>query len=686
MFVGITFLVQAGTLVSLISNRNRTLLNYDACTNEMLLIEYLHMHEQSPLSMKLFNYGPVSIPIPRLREKIEFKILQYFFIRSYRLPFEFKYANYMCMVLRNYVIALVEVRPITWFLVAVFVALNYARIRVIDPLFQADVCLSYATENHANILNALEGSAAFDSSDLSSTSSALHRLGRVLSSSVSATYANHVCEEYTLRVSFVLCGMTTLYLLGVFVASEIYIQKLIDRVLDVEEIFAYYDETTGMDGAGGAAVDLQQQRSSVLKMNSTQQQQMLHQIARKRASSSAGVEDLALLPSASQSFHHGAASGTATPRGRPTVMPPHRNDSITQSQYPSTSVTTPQKPRLQRIPTAQNLTPLETGEGMTTLTGNVDDEIASPEPAPKEFKPLLLSQYATKRNSLGRNSFKVLEERKSLAQEDIQNLRDILEKSHSKRFEESPIAAQDSAIGGDGPLAVTTTTTTGRNRGNSFLGTAGNSGKFGPFRGPSFGTANNNNASDYGLTRAPSVSSAPLPDISVLRREFSADVRSSFTIADIVPNSNNNNGGGNNNKIRIFGKSRRYLYLKCLDRIMQEEYFEHARAAKRASVSLDTSIAANVIANSSTNALNSLWSQSRDRVGSTAVASSPTLPSMPVDAANSVVVEHQASSLTLKEDSPSTSPGGAPIASSGSTLQRLFRTESPTPPLTSTGM
>jgi hypothetical protein len=76
----------------------------------------------------IFDYGPIAIPYPVLREKIEFKILQEYFIRNYNFRHEFRFADYLCRVLVNYVISLVEVRPITWLIIGVFVVLNWLRI------------------------------------------------------------------------------------------------------------------------------------------------------------------------------------------------------------------------------------------------------------------------------------------------------------------------------------------------------------------------------------------------------------------------------------------------------------------------------------------------------------------------------------------------------------------------------
>lgn len=154
MFVGITFIVQALVLVALINMRNTQLLTYDNSSAESLIVDYIQMHTHSvynglynhvylTIAQFFFNYGPITLNFPMLREKVEYKIIQEFFIRSYNLPAEFKFANYMCAVLKDYIISLVEVRPITWLSLAALVPLNIVRIVVVDPVYEPYVCSRY---------------------------------------------------------------------------------------------------------------------------------------------------------------------------------------------------------------------------------------------------------------------------------------------------------------------------------------------------------------------------------------------------------------------------------------------------------------------------------------------------------------------------------------------------------------
>jgi hypothetical protein len=148
LFVGINFVVESFLLVMLIESRNKVLLSHDNSSSEQLLLQYSELQSQGGIMKFLFDYGLVSIPVPTLREKIEYKIIQEYFVRSYNLPPEFKFANYLCTLLKNFVISLIEVRPISWLIIAFLVVLNFLRVVVIDPIFEYAVCDKFPTHFH----------------------------------------------------------------------------------------------------------------------------------------------------------------------------------------------------------------------------------------------------------------------------------------------------------------------------------------------------------------------------------------------------------------------------------------------------------------------------------------------------------------------------------------------------------
>jgi hypothetical protein len=85
-FMGLTFLLQGALFVALISIRNRLLRHFDHTKTDSLLSRVLELREEaSTLKNFLFDYGPITLHIP-LREKLEYKIIKGFFIKSYNLP------------------------------------------------------------------------------------------------------------------------------------------------------------------------------------------------------------------------------------------------------------------------------------------------------------------------------------------------------------------------------------------------------------------------------------------------------------------------------------------------------------------------------------------------------------------------------------------------------------------------
>lgn len=148
LFVGINFVLESFLLVALIDGRNKQLLRHDNSSSEKLLLGYLDLQRQGGIMKFLFDYGLVSFSVPALREKIEYKIIQEYFVRSYNLPAEFKFANYLCTLLKTFVFSLLEIRPISWLIVAMLAVLNFLRVILIDPIFEAHVCEKYPAHFH----------------------------------------------------------------------------------------------------------------------------------------------------------------------------------------------------------------------------------------------------------------------------------------------------------------------------------------------------------------------------------------------------------------------------------------------------------------------------------------------------------------------------------------------------------
>jgi hypothetical protein len=330
LFVGITFLFQSILLVSLIAYRNKKLLFYDSCTSESLFVEFIQFYENPghTISKFLYNYGPISLPFPELREKIEFKIIQEYFIRSYQLDPKFKFANYMCKVLKNYIISLVEVRPINWFRVGFLVALNYLRILIIDPIFQSHVCERYPQHitGHGS-----ESSGGGGHRRLAEAEPGHETI---------SDYGHHVCSDYTLRVVFVGVVGVTIYVMIILLASEVYMQRLIGKVLDDEETLQWLDTEEAV------AEEMKKHTSSVIGNNAFPHP---FELMTFNESMPAPERRGSFLPDAPVQPNPGAHQrmGSAGPPGGGAVVPNRKNSLGRRSfsyQSPLNETTAPEVP------------------------------------------------------------------------------------------------------------------------------------------------------------------------------------------------------------------------------------------------------------------------------------------------------------------------------------------------------
>jgi hypothetical protein len=197
LFIALSFIVQAALFIVLISTRNKLLRHYGSSCSSYLLKQYHQLadsyhHRKRWLDCwrySFFHYGPCLVPYPQLRENIEFKIIQQFFIYTYNLPMEFNFGSYSGETLKHYVIQLVHVRPITWLLLAGLVGVNYLRLYCLDGSVQDDIC-------HHDVKK---------------------------------------CLDYMLLYALLCITAISLSLIGLLIASEIYYRRLIDIVLDQEE-------------------------------------------------------------------------------------------------------------------------------------------------------------------------------------------------------------------------------------------------------------------------------------------------------------------------------------------------------------------------------------------------------------------------------------------------------------------
>lgn len=75
-------------------------------------------------------------------------MIEHHFIQTFFLPSQFNFAEYMTRRFKSHVITLVDVHPISWFILSLVMILNYIRIKVIDPIFQESVCHNFSDDHH----------------------------------------------------------------------------------------------------------------------------------------------------------------------------------------------------------------------------------------------------------------------------------------------------------------------------------------------------------------------------------------------------------------------------------------------------------------------------------------------------------------------------------------------------------
>ncbi len=134
LFITLNFILQAICLVLLTLKQNKTLNEYAVHTTWDLVEEYEALKtKENSWELWIFQKAPGWIHL-RLRDAIESKICEGYFIHVHGLPKEFNYANYMCRSCIRYMLKLIEVAPINWVMLAILVCCNLFRIAVIDPV------------------------------------------------------------------------------------------------------------------------------------------------------------------------------------------------------------------------------------------------------------------------------------------------------------------------------------------------------------------------------------------------------------------------------------------------------------------------------------------------------------------------------------------------------------------------
>ena len=144
---------------------------------------------------------------------MEYKIIEEYFLRCFSLPEQFHFAEYMSVRFQSFIFELVEVSPISWFVLIALVGINYGRIVLIDPLLQQEVCLKFGRHRHPHPPPPMNHN---------NTSPGHYPPNEHISPA---------CDQYTLRVIFIYAVMLSLYIFFVFLYSNRYMQSYLSSAI-----------------------------------------------------------------------------------------------------------------------------------------------------------------------------------------------------------------------------------------------------------------------------------------------------------------------------------------------------------------------------------------------------------------------------------------------------------------------
>lgn len=219
LFIALAIVIQALLLTKFITIQRKRLYSLFYISDHLLiskfeLLKRYYKNTIKPNYMRfmynLFHNAPLAFPYPALRDAMEYKIIEEQFIRTFYLPEQFHFAEYMSTRFQSHIFGLIEVHPITWFVVIIMVALNYGRIKLIDPSIQHKVC------------------EEFKKNEFIETYDDHHRF---LSSTEIPS-----CDQYILRVCFIYAVFLSLFIFSVYLVSNFYFSRhLNNAVKDIVE-------------------------------------------------------------------------------------------------------------------------------------------------------------------------------------------------------------------------------------------------------------------------------------------------------------------------------------------------------------------------------------------------------------------------------------------------------------------
>ena len=146
LFIAFAFILQASFLLHFAFKEGDRFIYSQRQRPVDLIEQYERMLEEGTTEegrrvVWFFVHAPFWVPtFPTFRQNIENKLIERLFKFQHKLDDEFRFAHYMSKLFSKYISELGEVSPTSWFMLAILVLLNIARIAIFDQSYEGLVC------------------------------------------------------------------------------------------------------------------------------------------------------------------------------------------------------------------------------------------------------------------------------------------------------------------------------------------------------------------------------------------------------------------------------------------------------------------------------------------------------------------------------------------------------------------
>lgn len=248
LFIAFAFILQASFLLDFAFKEGDRFIYSQRQRPVDLIEQYERMLEEGDTEegrrvVWFFVHAPFWVPtFPNFRQNIENKLIEKLFKHQHKLDEEFRFAHYMSKLFSKYISELGEVSPTSWFMLAILILLNIARIAIFDQSYEGLVCPDFS--HHASDHESHDDEAGGDDDGPEAASwvspHILLKLGgvRVLGESEGGgeggeeeEESHPVCYEFVFQYSIVVSFMLLILMVIIFIAASYYHDKMLKEVL-----------------------------------------------------------------------------------------------------------------------------------------------------------------------------------------------------------------------------------------------------------------------------------------------------------------------------------------------------------------------------------------------------------------------------------------------------------------------